>query len=223
LDLPSIERKIVAEGRGGWCFEQNILFMNVLRSLGFTVTGLAARVMWNQPEGVIRPRAHMLLLVNLNGSQFIADTGFGSLTLPQPLPFKTNERFKTTHEDFRIIPDADEFIIQAEIQGEWRSMYKFALQEYVVVDYEVANHFLCTHPDSHFLQNVIAARVAEGRRYTLRNRELNMYEGGTVVSRRELQNVDELLSVLTNVFRISIPSNNTFYEGLRPVFHPPAQ
>src|SRR5690606_37504393 len=46
LDLPALERKLVLSGRGGYCFEQNRLFGAVLESLGFEVTGLAARVLW---------------------------------------------------------------------------------------------------------------------------------------------------------------------------------
>src|SRR5688572_5787925 len=49
LDLPSLERKLVDERRGGYCFEHNLLLAAVLRRLGFAVTGLAARVLWNQP------------------------------------------------------------------------------------------------------------------------------------------------------------------------------
>lgn len=37
LDIPSIADKIITRGRGGYCFEQNILFMAALRSLGFQV------------------------------------------------------------------------------------------------------------------------------------------------------------------------------------------
>src|ERR1043165_2989243 len=59
LDLPSLERKLVHEGRGGYCFEHNLLFSHVLHELGFAVQGLAARVVWNAPEGVIRKRSHM--------------------------------------------------------------------------------------------------------------------------------------------------------------------
>jgi reactive intermediate/imine deaminase len=80
LDLPSLEQKLVKEGRGGYCFEQNILFSHVLRALGFDVQGLAARVTWNAPEDAIRMRSHMLLLIRLAGEPYIADVGFGGLT-----------------------------------------------------------------------------------------------------------------------------------------------
>ncbi len=39
LDLPSVERKLIREGRGGYCYEQNTLFAAVLRQLGLHVRG----------------------------------------------------------------------------------------------------------------------------------------------------------------------------------------
>src|SRR3979490_2774751 len=62
LDAASLERKLVTEKRGGYCFEQNGLFAAALTSLGFDVTGLAAHVYVKQTPGRIR-RSHMLLLL----------------------------------------------------------------------------------------------------------------------------------------------------------------
>src|SRR5512140_282609 len=75
LELPAIEHKLVHSGRGGYCFEHNLLFSKVLEALGFRVSGLSARVIWNAPEGAIRPRGHMLLRVDLGDEPYIADVG----------------------------------------------------------------------------------------------------------------------------------------------------
>jgi len=72
LDAGSLERKLVTEKRGGYCFEQNGLFAAALRSLGFDVTGLAAHVYIKQTPGRIR-RSHMLLLIELPEGRYIAD------------------------------------------------------------------------------------------------------------------------------------------------------
>ena len=40
LDAPSLEQKLVRAGRGGYCFEQNLLLGHVLSGVGFKVTGL---------------------------------------------------------------------------------------------------------------------------------------------------------------------------------------
>ena len=56
LDLPSVAEKLVAQGRGGYCFEHNRLLWAALEALGFAVSGLAARVVWNMPAGAVTPR-----------------------------------------------------------------------------------------------------------------------------------------------------------------------
>ena len=63
LELRNLEQKLLFEKRGGFCFEQNLLFKAMLEDLGYTVTALAARVHWNRPEDEEQPLSHMALLV----------------------------------------------------------------------------------------------------------------------------------------------------------------
>ena len=64
-------------GRGGYCYEQNGLFSQVLETIGFGFTPLAARVLWRQAEDALTPRTHKLLLVRLGEDLVLADVGFG--------------------------------------------------------------------------------------------------------------------------------------------------
>ena len=73
LDLASLEEKLVKGGRGGWCFEHNLLFSHVLLAIGFQVKRLAARVRWNVAADVVTARSHMLMLVRLGELDYIAD------------------------------------------------------------------------------------------------------------------------------------------------------
>src|SRR5437762_664654 len=72
LDAASLQQKLIHSGRGGYCYEQNLLFRYALETIGFKVTGLAARVMWNMPDDVVPPRTHMLLRIDLEGHTYIA-------------------------------------------------------------------------------------------------------------------------------------------------------
>src|SRR5207302_1736586 len=81
LDAAALEQKLVRSGRGGYCYEQNLLFMHVLKALGFSVRGLGARVLWGTAEGTVTARAHMLLGVDLGGRRFIAN-----LMAARPVP-----------------------------------------------------------------------------------------------------------------------------------------
>ncbi|HLH42242.1 MAG TPA: arylamine N-acetyltransferase, partial [Bryobacteraceae bacterium] len=103
LDVESLQAKLVAGGRGGWCFEQNYLLRHALEAMGFRVTSLAARVVWNAPAGSpVGPRSHMLLLVDLGGAPYIADVGFGGNVLTAPLRLEAHTAQPTPHELHRL-------------------------------------------------------------------------------------------------------------------------
>jgi N-hydroxyarylamine O-acetyltransferase len=44
VDLPSLQRKLLHEGRGGYCYELNRMFLALLQDLGFQARGLTGRV-----------------------------------------------------------------------------------------------------------------------------------------------------------------------------------
>src|SRR5690606_30227601 len=116
LDPASLHAKLVEAKRGGYCFEQNLLFKDALEAIGFPVTGLAARVIWNRGEDAITSRSHMLLLVEIEGEQYIADVGFGGQTLTAPLRLELDVEQETPHEPFRLIEHDGDFLLQAKIR-----------------------------------------------------------------------------------------------------------
>jgi N-hydroxyarylamine O-acetyltransferase len=213
LDLPSLERKILHEGRGGYCFEQNLLFSHVLRELGFDVQGLAARVTWNAPENTVRKRSHMLLLIRFDGERYIADVGFGGVTLTAPLRLVTGIEQTTPHEPFRLIEQDGEFVLQAQIRGAWNSVYRFDLQRQHQVDYEVSSWYLSNHPQSTFVLNLMAARPVPGRRYALVNNTLTVHELGGASDQRTLSSVSDLRAVLEGEFGLRLPVGNAEIEA----------
>jgi N-hydroxyarylamine O-acetyltransferase len=167
LDAPAVFAKLVARRRGGYCFEQNLLFKEVLEAIGFSVTGLAARVVWNLPAGAMPPRTHMLLLLTLDGRRFIADVGFGGLTLTAALELDSDDVQRTPHEDFRITRDDGDYILQANVTGVWQSLYRFGLEAQMPADYAMFNWHVSNHPQSRFVLRLIAGRPAAGMRHAL--------------------------------------------------------
>jgi N-hydroxyarylamine O-acetyltransferase len=89
--------------RGGYCFEQNFLFRAGLRSLGFTVTSLQARVVRGLAIDGPRPMLHMVLRVDLPEGAFLADVGFGNLAPTAPLKLLPDIEQDTPHEVMRFI------------------------------------------------------------------------------------------------------------------------
>ncbi len=177
LDPASIQAKLVAGRRGGYCFEQNGLFRLVLEALGFQVTPLAARVRWMLPEDAPRtPLTHMLLKVDLPEGAYIADVGFGGMSATAPLRLEPGLEQPTSHGDYRLIPAGDGVMeLQTRLPGraldDWQAMHRFTLEPQGPEDYETYNWRTSTHPESRFTHNLIASRVVGEARINLFNRE----------------------------------------------------
>jgi N-hydroxyarylamine O-acetyltransferase len=208
LDIGSLENKLIFGGRGGWCFEHNILLSQVLRALGFQVTGLAARVTWNAPDDLVRARSHMLLRIDgLEGGPHIADVGFGGLTLTGPLRLVTEVEQATPHETFRLRGAEGTFVLQARIRDAWKSLYNFDLEPQLPVDYEVWNWYLCHHPDSPFVNNLMAARVTLDRRFGLFNNKLSIHPLRGESQHTTLTTAAEMRGTLEHLFGIRLPDD----------------
>jgi N-hydroxyarylamine O-acetyltransferase len=205
LDVDALQAKLVTGGRGGWCFEHNTLFRHALEALGFSVTSLAARVLWNAaPESPIGPRSHMLLRVDLNGLAYIADVGFGGNVLTAPLRLEPHVAQPTPHEPHRLVPLENGFALEALLNEQWMALHRFTLEPQFPADYEVSNWYLCHHPSSFFRQMLIGARVKAEGRYALRNNELVIHrKSGT--EKRTLAGALALRSCLEIDFGLRLP------------------
>jgi N-hydroxyarylamine O-acetyltransferase len=205
LDPASLHEKLVAGRRGGYCFESNALFMYALQALGFTVTPLAARVLWERKDPSLPPRSHMLLMVDLEEGLFLADVAFGGQTPPQPLSFAVNLEQPTSHEPYRLRRTADgELELEALMAGQWGVLYRFTLNAQQPVDFEHANWYTATHPASFFANNVIAAIPGDGCRYTLFNKEFRTRWPDGRVETELLEDATALRDKLTQKFGLSV-------------------
>lgn len=223
LDIASIQEKLVRGGRGGWCYEHNLLMGTALTALGFDVTGLSARVVWNVPAGVVRSRTHMVLHVRLDGRSYIADAGFGGCTPTAPLLLETGTEQQTPHEPFRLTSVDGGFLLEAKLEGSWwKSLYHFDLQPQMLADYEMPNWYLCRHPESHFLAGVIAARVDRDRRFALRNTDFAVHFPHSPTERRVLAGAADIRHTLNDVFRVTLPDWPDLDERLEQLTRPAA-
>lgn len=210
LDLESVQRKLVESRRGGYCYEHNLLFRSVLQTLGFRVRSFAGRVLWGRDAPEMPARTHMLLLVDLDEGTFLTDVGFGGMTLSAPLALQTGLEQITPHGAFRLDDAGGEppaYILQALVNGAWTRVYRFDLDPQYDADYEMANYFVSTYPQSIFLHNLLAARLAPGKRFGLFNRRFSAHDEREGSDHRELESVTDLRRVLENELGIRLPDN----------------
>src|SRR5262245_55161961 len=115
LDSASLHRKLVADRRGGYCFEQNALLASVLEQLGFRVTRLAARVRYRASR--LLPRTHMLLAVELDGGTHLADVGFGGSGPLLPLRLEAGAEQRQFRWSYRVVRESAGWVLQGGRPG----------------------------------------------------------------------------------------------------------
>ncbi|MEM5331213.1 arylamine N-acetyltransferase [Paraburkholderia sp. JHI2823] len=204
IKLPDIVAKLVTRRRGGYCFEHNTLLAHALMQLGFTVTPLAARVLYGREPQARTPRTHMLLRVEAQGDAWLVDVGFGAATLRAPLSFSTDAPQPTPHEPARLVTlSANERKLQLHDGDEWIDLYRFELTPAEWVDYEMANWYTSASPDSFFTFSVIACIAREGGRVILFNERFTERDAqGRVTEERTIANGEELAQCLRERFGI---------------------
>lgn len=210
MDPAAIAQKIVTQHRGGYCFEQNSLFRDVLRALGFQVTPLLGRVRWQIPADVATPLTHMLLRVDIDGRPWLADVGFGSASLPAPLALDTDAEQATPMEPRRIVRSGPTLTHQIRLGDTWTDVYRFSLDEPAPIDFEVGNWFSCTHPTAHFLNTLVVTRLRPNRRIVIFNRELTFRARDGSAERRDIASRAELLALLAEHFDLHFPAGTRF-------------
>lgn len=205
IDLPSVEQKVLLDGRGGYCYELNQLFMALLQDLGFDVRGITGNVVMGGPPDAHTSRTHRLSLIKLDGVRYISDVGFGGMVPSSPLQLDTEAVQATAHEPYRLTFNDDRYTLWAQVAGEWRGLYVFDLQWQERIDYEIGNWYVANHPDSPFVGQLKVARLAPGKRHTLNNADYAVHYLDRPSEKRTLESADEMLVVLSETFGLRVP------------------
>ena len=207
LDLESVEAKLVRGRRGGYCFEQNALFAAALEELGFSVTRLGARVRLGST--VMRPRTHMLVAVTIGGVQWLTDVGFGVPGILDPILADPGTEVDQNGWRFRVVEEQPGFILQSFHEGEWRDLYLFTLEEQYQADYELANYFTSTHPESRFVTELTVQRITPEVRFVLTGTDLTQIRPDSTTT-TPFEGEDALLAILSERFGLVFPAGTRF-------------
>ena len=171
IDGEKVFAKLVTAKRGGYCFEQNRLFLDALTAIGFTARPLLARVWLNATE--TPPLTHMILLVTVDGQDWIADAGFGGSYTPPMRLVSGEEATAPDSARFRLGEDARGWVLSRDGAigatdgrgggigggGGWIEQYSFTLTEVAQADMALSNHWTSTAPGTRFLDLLVVSIV----------------------------------------------------------------
>jgi N-hydroxyarylamine O-acetyltransferase len=168
LAVEDLQRKMVRERRGGYCFEQNLLLKAGLEALGARVDVLLGRVRLGAAPGAQRPRGHVVLRVHAQDASWHADVGFGHGGLLEPIPFGPGVEHDQAGWRIRVVRDGEELVLQELEAKRWKDVYGFVGQPVPFVDLETSNWWVCTHPHSPFRSGlIVTTQRADGTRASL--------------------------------------------------------
>lgn len=185
--------------RGGYCFEQNRRFADVLTTIGFDVTELLARV---RPPGVevVTPRTHMTLCTRVDGDDRLADVGFGAAVPRLAVPLDGTARHDGWGEVRVVDEGGSAFVLQRSNADGWRDLYAFRFEPVFPMDDVMGNHFMSTHPTSPFVNGLTLQMVTADAHHVVRSGEYTRLADGEESSRQP--DVAVLRSLLDEVFAI---------------------
>jgi N-hydroxyarylamine O-acetyltransferase len=211
LDAPTLQHKMITSGRGGYCFEQNMLFRAGLRSLGYRITSLQGRVVRGMAIDAPRPAIHMLLKVDLPEGIYLADVGFGNLAPTRALLLEPQIEQETPHEVMRFIDVGGELTLQAQLKNGWQHIYRVIPYPRYDGEYEITNWYTATHPDTPYQGNIIVAKPGPNRtRITMYNARVTVRDAEGNAEKRWLANESEFEDVLRGEFGLNMTDQEIY-------------
>lgn len=206
LGTEALFNKLVLAKRGGYCFEQNGLFLQVLLQLGFSARPLAARVRLRVTDRSEMPaRTHLFIAVELGNQQWITDVGVGGYSLTQALLWQENLEQITPHDRRRLVCEDGRWFHQVWADDHWLDIYEFWGEQMPASDQKVANWYTSTFPESSFTRQIMAARaLPDGGRIALLDGKFTHYYPDNRAVVHQVA-ADELKDILLEQFAIRWP------------------
>jgi len=170
--------KIVKRKRGGYCFEMNGLFSNVLISMGFNVKRLIARVAFGGGFGA---HTHEVMMVTINNHEYLCDVGFGNDGITAPLPIICGKPIQQLTNVYMFSYDERfGYVLHRQVGSDFVPMYAFTTAECLPEDYILSNHYTSTHPSSYFrVMRMITMPTLNGRK-TLTDHHIKIIDNAEI-------------------------------------------
>lgn len=206
LDTEKFYEKIVGEDRGGFCYEQNGLFHEVLKVLGFENRIVSSRV--DMGDGTITPEYdHMALIAVAEGQEYLVDVGFGRGFATEPLKLLLDLEQQDPSGIFRIREHNDGYLLveRKDDDGGWCGEYIFKRQVRDLSEFSGMCHFHQTSPESHFTKDKICSQLSEEGRKTLTGKKYVETKNGERTE-MDVESEQQFNEILKREFNIKVPN-----------------
>lgn len=211
LDKQAIFEKVMDNQRGGFCYELNGLFYELLRSLGFTVKIISARVYNSTTQEYGVEYDHLAVIATIDGIDYLADVGFGEFAF-HPLKIELDTLQQDPRGVFTIQQYDDEYLqVSKQASTGWIPEYIFSMKERSFQEFEGMCLYHQTSPLSHFTRGKLCSRPTIQGRITITGEKIKITEGEQLIEQK-LDSEDEFTAAILKYFNIrldAIPANGT--------------
>jgi N-hydroxyarylamine O-acetyltransferase len=206
LDPEALQAKIVANRRGGYCFEHGSLMYAALQAIGLAPVRHASRVvLFEQRHESVRQ--HMFLTVAVGGVTYVVDPGFGPFACPLPIPVDGTP-VPTSAPTHRLSREGHDWVLYVAQDGKEVPGWISTMEEEYPVDFEMMNYYISTHPASFFTHNILASAVTHEGRVNIMNQDVNIIRDGAGQSVR-LTDRKGLRALVAQHFGFDLPELET--------------
>ena len=202
LEFKDIYKKIVLEGKGGYCFELNGLLTHILREMGFNVTERFARYLRGENE--IPMRRHRVTVVNLKGEHYMCDIGVGEVAPREALKIEEGLIQKQKDETYKFEKSEKHgWVLYDFYKGSWREYIAFNDDEQYDADFIQPSFFCEKHPSSPFNKAPMIAIKTENGRKTVDGDIYKEFTGTDLTHIEENITPDRFKELLKSEFKLN--------------------
>lgn len=163
LAITDIFQKVIKEKRGGYCFELNGLFTQLLKELGYQAYSCMCRIVRN--KNFTPPTLHRGILVDIDNQLYFCDVGYGGPMPPGAVAVCPDSEFQAYGETFHINKKDNYWWALDRItsHGEIEHVIEFHTMPQENVDF-IAMNYYCSHNENSIFTQVpfINRRIAGG-------------------------------------------------------------
>ena len=165
--------KIVENNRGGFCYELNGLFYELLISLGFKTKIISARV-YSKEKGYGEEFDHLALIVKIADKEYLTDVGFGDFAYTPLLIDLETKIYDQTGIFWFDMMNEQYFRVSKIEKGNYIPQYIFQSKKRELLEFDDMCKFHQTSSKSHFTKNKVVSIATEDGRITLTNSKMKI-------------------------------------------------
>ena len=204
LAIPDIFDKLIVRKGCGGCFELNLLFFGLLRSLGYELYTVTVRCLFGAEHPVVP--THCAAIVTLDGAPYYVDVGLGDCSPVVPVALEEDvcwqpEVLSPYYYSYKVRRDGRNILFEGNNGTKQMSMVSFDMEPVDVIDFIPLNYYACLAEASPVRRGIIVMIFTENGRAQIIKDKLTIMTGDKVEERR-LETDEEFHEVLRKVFGI---------------------